>query len=69
MITKKYKILNDEYKDKWKLSIGKGKTNLSHLELLNNYYRGRFAKFVHGKPNYNQNRKGIIIFLVISLCR
>ena len=35
-------ILNDEYKDKWKLSIGKGKTNLSHLELLNRDYIGRF---------------------------
>jgi len=47
-------ILNDEYKNKWKLCIGKGGTNLSHIELLNReYYRGRFAKFAQEKPNYN----------------
>ena len=47
-------ILNDEYKDKWKLCIGKGGTNLSHIELLNReYYRGRFVRSVQEKPNYN----------------
>ena len=46
-------ILNDEYKKKWKLCIGKGNKPQS-FELLNReYYRGRFAKFVRGKPNYN----------------
>ena len=29
------KILNEEYSKKWKLCLGKVKTNLSHEELLN----------------------------------
>lgn len=51
-------ILNDRYKKKWNLCIGNGKTKLSHEELLNrDYYRGRFAKFFNGKPNYNWQKE------------
>lgn len=52
------KILNDKYKEKWKFCLGTGKTNLSHEELLNrDYYRGRFAKFINNKPNYNWHKE------------
>ena len=52
------KILNNKYKEKWKLSLGNGKTNLSHEELLNrDYYRGRFAKFKNDKPIYNWHKE------------
>tara|TARA_Y100001970_G_C14223365_1_gene854020 strand:+ start:1727 stop:2683 length:957 start_codon:yes stop_codon:yes gene_type:complete len=52
------KILNEEYSKQWKLCLGKVKTNLSHEELLNrDYYRGRFAKFVNKKPNFNWHQE------------
>lgn len=51
-------ILNNKYKEKWKLSLGNGKTSLSHEELLNrDYYRGRFAKLKNDKPIYNWHKE------------
>jgi|TARA_B110000027_G_C16095975_1_gene290808 sialic acid synthase SpsE len=50
-------VLNHLNKD-WRISLGVGSTRLSHLELLNrDYYRGRFAKIMNGKVNYNWQKE------------
>jgi len=51
------KELNKELskmKPDWKICLGKGKTNLSNLEILNrDYYRGRFASNIDNKLIFN----------------
>jgi len=43
----------------WPLALGQETRELSHAEILNrDYYRGRFADFVNGKPAYNWEEQG-----------
>ena len=49
---KQWDIIKNKFPE-WEITLGDSNRQLSHDELLNNYYRGRFANKKNGKIKYN----------------
>lgn len=59
-IEERMEIVKKDFPD-WKMTLGDANRPLSHTEKLNrDYYRGRFASMIDGKPVYNWEEGALI---------